>query len=301
MTELHPISLCNVIFKCISKALANRLRKALSSVIEDTQSAFIPGKCITDNAMIGFECMHALQLKVNGENRGFMSLKLDMSKAYDRVEWSFLKRVMRCMGSDRWISIIMDGVTTVRYSFILNGRVRGDTKPSRDSGGVKKRKMYWCKWVFLCKDWGDRGMGFRDLGAFNKALMAKQCWRLLQFPHTLVARILKGCYFAESFLFDVRRCNSDSFILKSLMWGRELLEKVDFLENFHRANLKDSVVNQHSKGVARRAPANGLFKINTDVAVNTQDKVSGVGVVIRDSGGHVLASLRKNVGGCFEP
>jgi hypothetical protein len=57
-----------------------------------------PGGLITDNAMVGFECMHALRRKVNGKKKGFMSLKLDMSKAYDRVEWCFVDEMMRRMG-----------------------------------------------------------------------------------------------------------------------------------------------------------------------------------------------------------
>lgn len=97
MSDIRPISLCNVIYKCISKALANRLRQVLDSVIDVTQSAFIPGKLITDNAMVGFECLHALRRKVNGKKKGFMALKLDMSKAYDKVELSFLDGMMRRM------------------------------------------------------------------------------------------------------------------------------------------------------------------------------------------------------------
>ncbi|KAK3230382.1 hypothetical protein Dsin_002263 [Dipteronia sinensis] len=91
MADLRPISLCNVIYKYISKALENLLRMVLSSVIADTHSAFIPGRLITDNTMVGFECVHALRCKVNRKKKGFMSLKLDMSKAYDRVEWCFVE------------------------------------------------------------------------------------------------------------------------------------------------------------------------------------------------------------------
>ncbi|KAK0605468.1 hypothetical protein LWI29_027190 [Acer saccharum] len=132
MTELRPISLYNMIYKCISKALANRLRLVLDAVIGETQSAFILGRLIMDNVMVGFECMHALRRKVNGKKKGFMSLKLDMSKAYDRVEWCFLEEMMRRMSfSEVWISNIMDCVSSVSYSFILNGKVRGNVAPSR--------------------------------------------------------------------------------------------------------------------------------------------------------------------------
>ncbi|KAK0585538.1 hypothetical protein LWI29_030060 [Acer saccharum] len=132
MGDLRPISLCNIIYKRISKASANRFCMVLDSVIAKTQSAFILGRLIMDNVMVGFECMHALRRKVNGTKKGFMSLKLDMSKAYDRVEWCFVEGMMRRLGfSDLWISKIMDCITSVTYSFILNGKVSGNIKPSK--------------------------------------------------------------------------------------------------------------------------------------------------------------------------
>jgi hypothetical protein len=63
---------------------------------------------------------------------GFMDIKLDMSKAYDKVEWKFLKVVMSKMGfSERWIRLIMECISTVTYSIIVNGQVVGNVTPSR--------------------------------------------------------------------------------------------------------------------------------------------------------------------------
>ncbi|KAK2665980.1 hypothetical protein Ddye_004554 [Dipteronia dyeriana] len=84
-----------------------------------------------DNVMVVFEWMHVLRQKVKGK-RGFMALKLDVAKAYDRVEWIFLEGMMCRLGfSKLWISKIMDCVSTVTYSFIFNGSIRGDIRPSR--------------------------------------------------------------------------------------------------------------------------------------------------------------------------
>lgn len=83
--ELRPIALCNVLIKVITKVMGNRMKEILDDVVSDTQSAFIPGRLISDNIMISYEIMHYLKRK-KVEKDGFMALKLDMSKVYDRVE-----------------------------------------------------------------------------------------------------------------------------------------------------------------------------------------------------------------------
>ncbi|KAL5556096.1 hypothetical protein UlMin_038332 [Ulmus minor] len=121
ITEFRPISLCNVLYKIISKMLATRMRSVMDSIISEEQSAFIPGRLISDNAIIGFECLHALKRR-RSKKKGFLALKLDMAKAYDRVEWSFIREVMKNLGfSEGWIKKILDCVTSVYYSLLLNG------------------------------------------------------------------------------------------------------------------------------------------------------------------------------------
>ena len=121
VSEFRPISLCNVIYKVVNKVIANRLKPFLNSIISETQSAFIADKLITDNVLIAFESLHHMKTCCSRKT-GFMALKLDMSKAYDRMEWVFLEKILLKMGfQNSWVSLIMECITTVSYSVLVNG------------------------------------------------------------------------------------------------------------------------------------------------------------------------------------
>ena len=109
MNHFRPISLCNVIFKIVSKVLANRLKLILGSIIFECQSAFVANRIIIDNILISFETLHYMKTKRQGKTT-HMALKLDMSKAYDRVEWDYLKASILKMGfHKKWLDLIMAG------------------------------------------------------------------------------------------------------------------------------------------------------------------------------------------------
>jgi hypothetical protein len=131
LKDYRPISLCNVVYKVICKCIANRLRPILDEIIAPTQSAFIPGRMITDNALMAFECIFALQNNSNKSGK-LCAYKLDLSKAYDRVDWTFLEGTMRKMGfAEKWINWIMSCVTSVRYAVRLNGTLLEAFSPTR--------------------------------------------------------------------------------------------------------------------------------------------------------------------------
>ncbi|XP_027182377.1 uncharacterized protein LOC113780798 [Coffea eugenioides] len=362
VSQFRPISLCNVVYRIISKILVLRLKPVLNCCISQNQSAFVPGRQIIDNVVIAHEFIHCLNNRMFGTN-AFMALKLDMSKAYDRVEWLFVLKIMEKMGfCQKWRDWIFKCMSSVVYSFNLNGEKRGIVIPTRgirqgdplspyifllvseglsgllrsamvrqEISGLKIAKhspalsrlffaddtLIFCKankeeaakvmkllelygkasgqiinaekssvffskntkegekaeildtlggmmeakqskylglplvyvWTFV-KKWQNfgggigmilgkfigwsggsyprlkvGGLGFRDLQQFNTAMLAKQLWRILTRPNLLVSRIVRGKYFRGSSFWEMNINAGDSWVWKSFLSARELLEE----------------------------------------------------------------------------
>lgn len=120
LDQFHLISLCNFAHKVTSKVLANKLKPLLNAITENEQSAFIGGRQIQDNILIAQEVLH--QRRVHKRKENFQAiLKLDMRKAYDRVERDFLEACLRRMGfCEIWVNRVMKCVTSTSLSIKLN-------------------------------------------------------------------------------------------------------------------------------------------------------------------------------------
>lgn len=131
MTELRPISLCNVLVRIVSKVLANRLKPCLKNLISYKQSAFIEGQLLTDNALLAYEINHGIKRRTQ-DKQGIAELKLDISKAYGRLEWRYIEGMLEKFGFNHgWIQRLMACIKSVTYSFVNNGRVFGGLRPQR--------------------------------------------------------------------------------------------------------------------------------------------------------------------------
>ena len=131
LKDLRPISLCNIINKIVAKTVACRLKTVLADIISFSQSTFVPGRLITDNILAAYELTHYMHRRKGGRD-GIAAVKLDMSKAYDRVEWEFLEGIMLKMGfSVSWVHLIMKCVRTVSYKVKVNHDLTEVILPSR--------------------------------------------------------------------------------------------------------------------------------------------------------------------------
>lgn len=91
--EYRPIALCNVIYKILSKVLVNRLKPIIHKIISDNHSAFLLDRSISDNVIVAAELMYFIKWKTQAKS-GITSLKIDISKVFDRIEWSFIKAML---------------------------------------------------------------------------------------------------------------------------------------------------------------------------------------------------------------
>ncbi|GAU22925.1 hypothetical protein TSUD_326970, partial [Trifolium subterraneum] len=365
MKDLRPISLCNVLYKMISKVLANRLKCCLDKCVSQEQSAFVEGRSILDNALIATKVIHALKRKTQGR-RGELALKIDISKTYDKVDWGFLRGVMTKMGfNDVWIWGDLHGVRVCRGApevshllfaddcflfcranvaevnelmrilhtyetasgqevnllksevfisrnmsqaakedlsrilgvklvlgtgtylglpsmvgrskkaifsyikdriwkrinswrghalskagkeimiksvlqaipsyvmsmFILPASLIDDIEKminvfwwrGGNTNNNNNKGIHWLAWERLACPKAHGGLGFRNFEAFNKAMVAKQAWNIVQNPNSLVAKLIKARYFPHSSLFEAPLGYNPSFIWRSMWQARQIL------------------------------------------------------------------------------
>ncbi|WCJ40291.1 DNAse I-like superfamily protein [Euphorbia peplus] len=133
-SDLRPISLCNVAYKVITKIIANRLKPLMPQLVLPQQTSFVAGRNITDNIIIAQEAIHSMRKK-NGKS-GWMALKVDLEKAYDRLRWVFIRDSLQAMGlPTKLISLVMFCISSVSLQIMWNG---SPTPPFFPSRGIRQ-------------------------------------------------------------------------------------------------------------------------------------------------------------------
>lgn len=121
--DFRPISLCNNSHKILTKMLNESLIKVLPSLISESQSGFERGRLISDNILLAQEMAQSLNVKTRGGN---IIIKMDMMKAYDRIDWSFIALMLRQFGlSELWIDLVNRSFNNNFFSVLLNGELSG--------------------------------------------------------------------------------------------------------------------------------------------------------------------------------
>ncbi|XP_056697347.1 uncharacterized protein [Spinacia oleracea] len=130
ISQFRPISLCNTVYKIITKVISNRLRSSLPKRISPNQNSFLPGRGTETNVIIANEVLHSMRARKG--RRGWFMIKLDLEKAYDKLEWSFIRSSLMLYGLDESsVKIIMSCITSVSSSILVNGIPTDSFSPSR--------------------------------------------------------------------------------------------------------------------------------------------------------------------------
>ena len=110
------------VYKILAKVLAARLQKILPCIISEEQGAFIKGRQILDGILTASECVHAR----DKERKPGLICRLDLGKAFDRVDWGFLQYLLQRMGfGQKWRNWIKECMTSASFSIMINGTPKG--------------------------------------------------------------------------------------------------------------------------------------------------------------------------------
>eukprot|EP00253_Pinus_taeda_P007705 PITA_07705 len=116
--DFRPISLCNTIYKIIAKIITVRLKPILSSCISKEQFGFLDGHQIHEAIGVAQETIHSLRQA----NKKGVVLKINLSKAYDRISWTYLRMLLTHLGFKvEFINWIMGCISNVNFAVLING------------------------------------------------------------------------------------------------------------------------------------------------------------------------------------
>ncbi|XP_074278404.1 uncharacterized protein LOC141601995 [Silene latifolia] len=261
--NFRPISLCNVIMKVITRCITNRLKKYMGKLVGDFQNAFVPGRNISDNILITNEILHKISSSRSGR-MGRMAFKADMSKAYDRLDWNFIRgnskscesldKVIKdyCHASGQvrkrlssWncillspagrLALISSVLSSLSVYFLSVFKIPVSVTKRLDAilshfwwaGHKKSPSISWCSRLFLSQSKRNGGLGIRRMKEFNQALLAKIGWRMITHPNSILCKSIGAKY-------GLRWCDGDllfndgksnsSWGWKGIVWGLQLIK-----------------------------------------------------------------------------
>ena len=128
LEQYRPISLVGVMYKVISKVLAERIKKVLAAIIDECQSAFLKDRVILDSVLMANEVIEELRRR----RTSGLCFKVDFEKAYDSVRWEFLYDMLHRLGFHwKWIMWVKGCLTSASVSVLVNGSPTEEFYPTR--------------------------------------------------------------------------------------------------------------------------------------------------------------------------
>ncbi|KAF7826637.1 reverse transcriptase [Senna tora] len=234
--SFRPISLCNTIYKIVAKILVNRLKSIIPNLISFNQGAFFPGRKSIDNVVIAQELMASIK-KRKRNKFGWMMIKLDLEKAYDKISWKFILRVLVFLKfPSEWTSLIEKCINSVHHSILFNGGAgisgyfmqilpfpisvcSSIDKIFRDFfwQSLSKGKIHMIGWDKICMNKKRGGLSIMKSRKWNLAFLGKLAWRVHQEPNSIWTKV---CSYRRSLA-----AHRSSLIVKSIDLGFSVLNK----------------------------------------------------------------------------
>ena len=129
ITQFHSISLCNTLYKLVSRILVQRLKPYMAEIINPCQAEFVPGRRTSDNIILVQEVIRTLRYR-RGKT-GYVVIKLDLEKAYDHLKWSFIQETLVFFQlPSNLITLIMNMISSTQFHILWNGMPLPEVVPS---------------------------------------------------------------------------------------------------------------------------------------------------------------------------
>lgn len=132
--EFRTISLCNVVYKVVTKILANKLKDIMNELVAPNQCSFVQGRNGFDNVIVAQEVIHTMS-SLRGK-KGFFAIKIDLEKAYDRVKWSFMEHILKEFSvASKFVDLDMKCISSTSMQLLWN---RDKTESFRPLRGLRQ-------------------------------------------------------------------------------------------------------------------------------------------------------------------
>ena len=264
VNQFRPISLCKTVYKIVSKILVKRIRPLLPKLISPMQAAFLQGRRGADNVIIAQDLIYSLGKRRGKE--GFMVVKIDLEKAFDRLEWSFIRMVLTHFGfPENIIRLILSCVSTTSTSLLFNGNKLQSFCPLR---GIRQGDPISPYLFLLCMEF---------LGAYITKMCEEKKWDMVKASRS-------GPSFSHVFF-------ADDIMLFSKANSKNCNAIIEVLNNF--CNLAGQKVNNcksrifFSPNVSNRRKQNICRKMGI-LATNNLGKYLGFPIIHRGRVGNAF-------------